>query len=455
MAEAVSGVVTLTTFTLAIIRETAIFIRDAKEVDVRIQKLLSKLLDLQDWVELIESTCKTAQAHNELVPHCVSVSLSRCDETLKGVRDTLQGLASRKSGTFYEKVKLKIRTESSKRDVLEAIEDLKHHKSHIKSCMDIWTHQRTANIDRRTSEALPTRQLATVSRHVHQTTTNDIPAPYRTLSNASTILEPVFDEVLSTGSSPMTTHSRRSHVSDDVVSTGSSPMTTHSRRSHLFDDVVSTGSSPMTARSRRSHESETSNTPRTLGEQSEFATVYTGLGIQTVGPTDTTKYPVENGREINFDAKPESVDLHHEISKYKNDETRAQVIRQILERHPRSALLANTKDEYGRTPLCRAAQLGDIRSARTLVEFSADINARDSQPYSVLDHALAQNRESFVAFLIERGVDERNVSKKYRDRLEEIKEAIEYRMKKAAKQKGKGRSKNTFATTTGTRMLAT
>ena len=414
MAEAVSGVVTLTTFTLAIIRETAIFIRDAREVDVRIQKLLSKLLDLQDWVELIESTCKTAQTHNESVPACVSISLSRCERTLQKVRDTLEGLASRKSGTFYQKVKLKIRTESSKRDVLEAIEDLKHHKSHIKSCMDIWTHQRTANIDRRTSGALPTPQPATNNRQVHQINTGNVPGPFRTLSNASTILEPVFDDTTSTTSSPATARS--------------------SRQSH--DSVASSGLHP-------------------LDEERKSTSFTTARELQSTITVDSELDSVVSSQTVCTDASADPVDLHKEISKHKNDETRTAVIKQLLERHPRSVTLANTKDEYGRTPLCRAAQLGDLRLARTLVEYSADINARDSQPCSVLDHALAQNRESFVAFLIQQGVDQRNVSKQYRDRLEEIKEAIEYRKKKVAKQKGKGRSKNSCAMNTTTRMLTT
>ncbi|KAF2679258.1 hypothetical protein K458DRAFT_422472 [Lentithecium fluviatile CBS 122367] len=90
-------------------------------------------------------------------------------------------------------------------------------------------------------------------------------------------------------------------------------------------------------------------------------------------------------------------------------------------------VLVNTKDEYGRTPLCRAAQIGDLRLARTLVEFSADINARDSQPCSVLDHALANNRERLVTFLLEQGVDERKVLKQNTARLEEIKETMALR----------------------------
>lgn len=385
MAETVSGVVTLTTFTLAIIRETAIFIREAKEVDERIQKLLSRLLDLQVWVEQIESTCKNADAYNEPIPQGVSDSLSELRVPLKRVRNTLEGLASRKSGTFFQKVKLKIRTENSRRDVLEAMEDLTHHKSHIESCMKLWTEERTANIDRRTSKTMPTLQPATASHRIHQITGfAAAPTPYRTLSNASTVLEPVITNIIPDSPSPVTTHSR-----------------------------YSDGSAYSSAL-------------RPSGEQSGA----TSLSLKSILSTEADEDPV---------------DLHREISKHRDDEIH---IRRLLERHPRSAALANTKDECGRTPLCRAAQLGDIRLARILIEFSADINARDSQPCSVLDHALVNNKESFVAFLLERGVDERNVSKQNMDRLEEIQEAIEYRRKKLAKQKGKGKSTKAIGMTT-------
>jgi hypothetical protein len=414
MAEPASAIVGLTTLTLKIIYETAKFIRDAREVDRRIQKLRDKLLDLQYWVELIDSTCKEAQGHNEPVPERLIVSLTNCEETLQGVQAILEGLASKKSGTFVQKVKLKIRTESSEREILEAIDDLKHHKSQIKNHMNIWTHQRTADIHRRTSEAT---QPLSISPRVLQTNVADTPTPYRTLSNASTILEPIFDEPFSAGSSPLTTHSRLSH------------------------------------------ESSTSHPLRPLSEINEDASSCTALGFQIETSTEQRIDPLDSGGDTSDDTGPDtgpdSVDLHHEISKYKNEETRAQVIRQILERHPRSTVLVNTKDEYGHTPLCRAAQLGDLRLAHTLVEFSADINARDSEPRSVLDHALARNGEDFVKFLLECAVNEKNVSSKYRDRLEEIKEAVEYARKKSAKQKAKGKSKSAFTMNAGARTLPT
>jgi hypothetical protein len=424
MAEAVSGVVTLTTFTLAIIRETAIFIRDAKEVDVQIQNLRNKLLDLQDWIELIELTCETARAHNELVPRYISESLSKCGETLKGVRDTIENLASRKSVTFYQKVKLKIRTENSKRDVLQAIEDVRHHESCIKSHMDIWHYQRTANIERRLS-----LQPAPLTNDATQATATNTLVPQRTwsnASNASTVLESASDNATSANVSPTTSPS---------------------------------SSSPDSARSKPLH---------SVPEQKEDTTSYTALDIKPAVPIQLTTFPLDISHKMSTDAQQDPVDLHHEISKYKNEDTRTQVIRQILERHPRSKVLANTKDECGRTPLCRAAQLGDVQLAGILVKFSADMNARDSQPCSVLEHALAQNHESFVGFLLEHGVDERGVSERYRGRLEEIKDTIELRRETLAKKKGKaksrnsftkqkgsGKSKNAFTTNTATRMVAT
>ncbi len=61
-----------------------------------------------------------------------------------------------------------------------------------------------------------------------------------------------------------------------------------------------------------------------------------------------------------------------------------------------------------------------------MVEYGADINARDSsvQPHSVLDLALVNNKYYFASFLLENNVDESLVLKDNQERLEEIKETI-------------------------------
>ena len=71
-----------------------------------------------------------------------------------------------------------------------------------------------------------------------------------------------------------------------------------------------------------------------------------------------------------------------------------------------------------------------------ILEYGADVNATDSQPWSVLEHALAQKRDACVEFLIERGVDQESVKeKRLQEALGEILQAIELKGKQSAKRK--------------------
>lgn len=89
-----------------------------------------------------------------------------------------------------------------------------------------------------------------------------------------------------------------------------------------------------------------------------------------------------------------------------DDESRVEEIRSILEQAPDHAALANIPGECRRVPLHIAAQRGLVQVACVLVEFGADVNAKDTEPSTVLDHAVANKQRDFVAFLLANGVDE-------------------------------------------------
>lgn len=138
MAEPVSAIVALTSFALVTLREVVTFIQDAREVDTKIEKLGKRLLNLRTFLEMVDSTCRKSEYHMESVPASMRDSLEQCQETLNKIHEIVEGLASRKSGTFLEKAKLKIRTKASDHEIEEALKDLKHHREHIRDCMAVW-----------------------------------------------------------------------------------------------------------------------------------------------------------------------------------------------------------------------------------------------------------------------------------------------------------------------------
>lgn len=145
-------------------------------------------------------------------------------------------------------------------------------------------------------------------------------------------------------------------------------------------------------------------------------------------------------------------DLSYLIRSQKSDESQAQIVKHLLEQHPEGSTLANAKDQYGRTPLCIAAQFGEIHIAHMLVaNFSADVNAKDyaPKPCSVLDHAVANNKQAFVGFLLDADVDQKNLLEQNRTRFLEMKTAIEFRRKRASQQKGKSKKTKRTSSSVG------
>ncbi|KAL6705664.1 hypothetical protein ACN47E_006453 [Coniothyrium glycines] len=106
-------------------------------------------------------------------------------------------------------------------------------------------------------------------------------------------------------------------------------------------------------------------------------------------------------------------------------------IEAILRQHPEPRTLTRSVDGLRRTPLHLAAQRGDIKLAQVLLDFGADINAKDSEPATILDFAIAFNNSEFVAFLIERGVDESAILNRNRSKFSEMRRIIIFKREMA------------------------
>lgn len=138
MADPASGIVTLATTTLQIVRKTIKFVNEAKLINAHIARLLKRLDNLRKAVEVVESTCRRVGSRADDPSGFVRRALTECETTLKNVRGTVRALASQKSESFFDKVKLKRKVDNSKTMVDGAIEDINSLLAHIQLAIGCW-----------------------------------------------------------------------------------------------------------------------------------------------------------------------------------------------------------------------------------------------------------------------------------------------------------------------------
>ncbi|WP_264329012.1 ankyrin repeat domain-containing protein [Wolbachia endosymbiont (group A) of Andrena hattorfiana] len=98
-----------------------------------------------------------------------------------------------------------------------------------------------------------------------------------------------------------------------------------------------------------------------------------------------------------YNGEQTSLDLTtDESSNNSGINTSTEDIGKELEKH-------NTRDENGMTPLHHAAANGDIKTAKSLIDKGADVNAQDKDSMTPLHRAAANNNEESVKLLVEYG----------------------------------------------------
>lgn len=137
--EPVSSALTIATTSLAIIHKTIFFIRETKVVDQYIVRLQQRLLDLKKLIELVEKTCRQHGGSQEDDHFQFIVeSLNQCCPRLEEVSEMVKGLASKRAGSFLQKVSLKIRSDWFKGEIDEAVRDIDHLMDQVHKSMNCW-----------------------------------------------------------------------------------------------------------------------------------------------------------------------------------------------------------------------------------------------------------------------------------------------------------------------------
>ncbi|KAF1978785.1 hypothetical protein BU23DRAFT_188440 [Bimuria novae-zelandiae CBS 107.79] len=377
MAEPASGIITLISASLIIIRETKRFIQETRDLDNELRRRTTQLDSLEQYVLAVERQCNSGLDLGEDVPRLINNSLLSLKPKLEELQNIVRDQASRGSDTLYKRLKTQIHMRFSQRDVDNAMQELLHYQSVMALSVNLGILQLAMNIDRRQSEASPTTP---VFQSPFLTTDLSLPngastPRNRTLSNDSTVYEPLA--------------------------------------------AIERNPSVTTSASFQSQHSTDSSVLRTPSDERPSFSLESQLPSQT----DT------------------SLDLHYQINQARNDEARMRAVRKILNDRSDKDRIVEKKDQFGRTPLFTAVKMGDLQLVRALVhEFGADIDATDNRPSSVLEYALSlPRRDAIVELLIEQGADHTKVASKHRTALAEVKASMELRREQAEKSQKKKR----------------
>lgn len=382
MADFAASVITLANASLVVIETTVRYIKEIKMINDFVRELLRKLKKLHRLVKIVALTYQRLEA-GDRCPSSLYVGkiLKSCQGRLERLKLLVHNLAAPASETWMQKLHVKRQSDKVRTEIEKTIMDIHNDMEDIRTGLSCWSLEEQQTI-RRLSEVRAGRDAQQIRGIVRHNTEPTILPFRRTLSEAETVVDPDSDL--------------------DI---------------QLF--VM-----PELSRSLPSERSILSPRASTPPQRSD----------SMISIIDSA--PIEHKNAWDK--------FHFHIAKCGGDEENIEKIRNTLEQHSESSMLAKSTDNWDRTPLHIAAQRGNVDLARILVNFGADINAKDSEPASVLDLAVEGKHRHFVAFLLDQGVDENVLLDRNTARFKEMKRAIRFQQQqKTAPKKNRRISHST------------
>lgn len=129
MAEPISGIITLISASLVLIRETKKFIQETREIDNELKRRSDQLEALEHCVLVVEQQCNSGIDLGKDLPRLMSDCLLNLKPKLEELQKIIRDQVARGSDTLYKRLKTQIYMRLSERDVKNAMEELANHRS--------------------------------------------------------------------------------------------------------------------------------------------------------------------------------------------------------------------------------------------------------------------------------------------------------------------------------------
>ncbi|KAI4931576.1 hypothetical protein J4E85_004170 [Alternaria conjuncta] len=360
MAETISSIITIASLGLAVVRACKDYIEAVREIDILVSRLLEKITEVHGVVRVLNSKYHQAEPDDSSEPSIL-------------VREKITLCRNR-----LREIKSKIADLGAQSKSAETFRD----KASVKRRMDAMAKDIEFAVDdirRYLGDIVIVTGACSyleVSSYIRRVSETAVPQPIMYDSKED---QPAQYDLVSLD---------RWFSNTDTV----------------LDPVHFRRASDPTSAPRFSVSSSSSSAPLTQSDDDESILPRPMYGISR---------PSEEWRVF-----------HSKVAQCQDDPALVAEIRLLLEQHPEPATLANIRGDHQRAPLHLAAQRGFVKIARVLITHGADVNAKDTEPASVLDHAVAKNRTDFIALILEEGADELGILKENKKQLESKKAVL-------------------------------